>query len=143
MKFSPSVLAVLLLSSFGFQAQAEFSLGTGYPYGGVIGAQYGMQQQQHLYTLALGLVGGAAGYHYLLDQQQRHSLGMLAGSETITSEKGFVALQYSYYPQGVGQSGWRLGLNAGQRREDSSSFYGNQGQTHSHTLLAVHLGYQF
>ena len=143
MKLSHTALAVLLLGSFSFQAVAEFSAGLGYPYGGVIGVQYSVQQQRHMYTAALGLVGGAVGYHYLLDQQQRHSLGILAGSETISSEKGFVALQYSYYPQGAGHNGWRLGFNAGQRRADSSGFYGNHGQTNSHTLLGFHLGYRF
>lgn len=143
MKLSHAALTVLLLGNFSFQAAAEFSAGLGYPYGGFIGVQYSVQQQRHLYTAALGLVGGAVGYHYLLDQQQRHSLGILAGSESISSEKGFVALQYSYYPQGAGQSGWQLGFNAGQRREDTGSFYRDYGKFNNHTLLGVHLGYRF
>lgn len=143
MKFSTSALAALLLTTLSTSVHAGFAVGGGYPYGGVIGIQYSQQQQQHLWTGAVGVVGAAVGYHYVLDVRQQHSVGVVFGMESISSEQGFAALQYSYYLAGANNVGWVAGVNLGTRREDAGSFYASRAERSNKTLLGLHLGYRF
>ncbi|WP_076542103.1 hypothetical protein [Shewanella sp. UCD-KL21] len=63
------ILFALLTSSFALlnssAVQAEevassssFTVGAGYQYGGVLGARYHFQNDSHVFSAALGLVGG-------------------------------------------------------------------------------------
>jgi hypothetical protein len=143
MKVSFAILPALLLCALSQSAHAGFGVGIGYPYGGVVGVQYTVQQQQHLWSGAVGLVGTAVSYQYVLDTAQQHSAGIVLGTETITSEKGFAAFQYNYYSAGAANAGWVLGLNLGQRREDAGSFYASSSESNNKTLLGLHVGYRF
>jgi len=134
MKLQQTLIGMTLLLGMG-SAQAEWAAGVGYPYGGAIGAQYSMKQGKDILFGSVGLVGVAIGYQRLLDPAQQHSLGVVAGTETFTSDHGFIAAQYNYYLSGANQPGWVIGLTAGQRQED--------GKVGNHSLLGVHAGYRF
>ncbi len=143
MKMSLALLPALLLCAFSPSADAGFAVGIGYPYGGVLGVQYSTQQQQHIWTGAVGLVGAAVGYQYVLDAASEHSAGIVLGSETLSSEKGFVALQYNYYTAGAANPGWVFGVNLGTRREDAGRFYASRGESNHKTLVGLDVGYRF
>ncbi len=143
MKIAFALLPALLLCALSPSAQAGFGVGIGYPYGGVLGVQYSAQQQQHIWTGAVGLIGAAVGYQYLLDAASQHSAGVVLGSETVSSEKGFVALQYNYYAAGAANPGWLFGVNLGTRREDAGSFYASRGESNNKSLVGLHVGYRF
>ncbi|MFC1519184.1 MULTISPECIES: hypothetical protein [unclassified Shewanella] len=148
------ILFVLLTSSFALltssTVQAEdvaspssFTVGAGYQYGGVLGARYHFQHDSHVFSAALGLVGGALGYQYFVDESQSHSFGLSLGSEALTSEDGFAVINYEYYPSGFAQSGWQFGVSAGLRREDEGGSFGDHGDTKTDPAAMISVGYKF
>ncbi|QTL35918.1 MULTISPECIES: hypothetical protein [Pseudoalteromonas] len=140
----------LLAASYINPAQAELSVGAGYPYGGLIGIQYtNVVNDDHLVSLSAGLVGAAISYEYILSKDSKHTLGVIAGSEVLTSEKGFAALNYHYYAQGALQAGWTFGASVGVRRTDEREYrsdildiFGTE-EVKSKALVGLHIGYRF
>ncbi len=117
--------------------------GAGYPYGGVAGARYSYPSGQNIYSVSLGLLGAAASYHRLLDDKNQHGLGIIAGLEVLSSEKGFTALSYQYYASGVQNRGWVLGSSLGLRRQDEGRFFGSYGKVETKALFGIDIGYRF
>ncbi|KNC65908.1 hypothetical protein [Pseudoalteromonas ardens] len=140
----------LVAVSFINTAQAELSVGAGYPYGGLIGVQYtNAVNDDHLVSISAGLIGAAISYEYILDKDNKHTLGVITGSEAFTSEKGFAALNYHYYSQGALQEGWTFGASVGVRRTDEREYrtdildiFGTE-KVQSKTLIGLHIGYRF
>ncbi len=122
---------------------SSISVGAGYQYGGVLGVRYNIVNDKHLYFGSLGLVGGALGYEYFLDQNNKHAIGLSVGSEVLTSEDGFAMIVYEFYPSGFDASGWQLGISSGLRREDESSFFARRGDTETKFALMFSAGYKF
>ena len=123
-------------------ADTSFSLGVGQQYGGVLGVRYNYQNQNHVFSASLGLVGGALGYQYAFSEQ-KHLVGFSVGSEVLTSEDGFAVLTYEYYPKGFTDGGWQFGVSGGVRREDEGGSFGNVGKTVTEPTGMISLGYKF
>ena len=83
------------------------------------------------------------GYQRLLDESKQHSLGVAAGSEVLTTEKGFALMTYNYYSAGADNSGWVVGLSAGVRREDKGGSYADLSSTDTFFAGGINIGYQF
>ncbi|MCG7563162.1 hypothetical protein [Pseudoalteromonas sp. McH1-42] len=140
----------LLAVNFINVAHAKLSVGAGYPYGGLTGIQYtNAVNDDHLLSISAGLIGAAISYEYILDKDNKHTLGIIAGSEALTSENGFVALNYHYYSQGALQEGWTFGASVGVRRTDEREYrtdildiFGTE-KVESKALIGLHLGYRF
>lgn len=125
------------------QAETQLSVGTGYQHGSVLGVQYGLISGANKYYAGFGLVGFAVGYERAIDDRMKHTWGVSAGSEQLTSEDGFVVLNYNYHFDGMPKSGWKIGVSAGIRREDSSSFFGDFGDTKTQNAFSLDLAYKF
>lgn len=125
MKHLAILSGLTLLSSAPGKADSLLAYGTGYPFGGVAGAQYQLVQPQHKWTAALALSGIALGWQYSLDAEQHHALGLSVGAEVVSAEDGFVTLDYLYYPSGFRNSGWFYGASAGagRYRPGSNAFW--------------------
>jgi hypothetical protein len=143
MKVKYLLCASLFLLPFSSQSETQWSLGTGYQYGSLIGFQYSYIYGSNKFYASAGLVGAALGYDTALDSQMKHTLGFAAGSEQLTSEDGFAVLVYNYHFDGMHKAGWKLGVSAGLRRQDSASFFGSAGDSVSQTALSIELGYKF
>ncbi|MCL1080307.1 hypothetical protein D5R81_08300 [Parashewanella spongiae] len=137
------LMSLLLVSSFPSLAETKNTIGIGYQYGGVFGYKFSSINNNNIYFISAGLVGGAAGYQLLLDGEKKHSIGIALGSEVLTSEKGFGLATYNYYSQGVNKSGFVFGLGIGVRREDEGGVFGSYGKVESKFTADVNLGYQF
>lgn len=137
------LLTTLLLSVSAAQAESNWSIGHGYGSGGVVGAQYQWLQDDIKWTAALGVVGVAIGVQHSLGESRKHSIGLATGVEDFTAEDGFLVATYQYYPSGFANSGWRLGLSAGVRREDEASFFADLGERQTKGVIAFEMGYQF
>ncbi|MCF2907636.1 hypothetical protein L1285_04790 [Pseudoalteromonas sp. DL2-H2.2] len=136
------ILACLTLSTHAL-ADNSLTVGTGYQYGGVLGAQYSANNGKNRFFGSLGLFGAALGYQRIIGQSNHHTVGAMFGSEVLTSEKGFVSLTYNYYTQGVNNSGWVFGLSAGARREDSGSFFAATDDSETEGYAWFNVGYRF
>ncbi|NKC21316.1 MULTISPECIES: hypothetical protein [Pseudoalteromonas] len=139
--FATLVASITLLCSAS--ANAEIAVGGGYQYGGVLGLKLSKTTGDHVMFASIGLVGGALGYQYVLTADRKHTIGLVLGSEAITSEKGFAALTYNYFTQGADKPGWTWGGSAGVRREDEGGSFANIGDTDTKALVGLHLGYRF
>ena len=142
------VTALMLLFSNTIYANesnfdSSISLGAGYQYGGVLGVRYNVVNDKHLYFASLGLVGGALGYQYLFDQNNRHAIGLSVGSEVLSSENGFAVIVYEFYPSGFDTSGWQLGISTGLRTEDDGGFFSDSGSNKTKLALMFSVGYKF
>lgn len=128
--------------------EPAISAGFGYQYGGVLGTKYTIKNGQDSYFASIGLVGVAAGYQRFLDDDATKAFGIVLGTEVLTSEEGFAAITYNYYPQGYGNKGWGFGLSAGVRRTDSdpiniSGLFGQPAETDNKGLVGINFGYTF
>jgi hypothetical protein len=147
------ITILMLLSSNTIYANessfdSSISVGAGYQYGGVLGVRYNIVNDKHLYFGSLGLVGGALGYEYFLDQNNKHAIGLSVGSEVLTSENGFAVIVYEFYPSGFDANGWQLGVSSGLRREDSfssveGSIFPNKSGSKTKLALMFSAGYKF
>jgi hypothetical protein len=102
-------------------SELNHAVGIGLQYAGVIGYQLNYQNEEHRFRAAIGLLGAAAGYDYLLNQHW--SLG-LTYTETIRS---VYSANINYYPDEP-NSGIRLGLDLGHMPKgdgDGFLFSGN------------------
>jgi hypothetical protein len=125
------------------QAETQLSVGTGYQHGSALGIQYGFINGANKYYAALGLVGFAVGYERAIDNSMKHTLGFSIGSEQITSENGFVVLTYNYHFDGMPHSGWKVGVSAGVRREDSTSVFGDVSYIMTQNAVSFDVAYKF
>ena len=125
------------------QAETLWSVGHGYLSGGVLGVQYQTIHDDQKWTLALGLVGVAAGWQVGLDPEQKHSVGFAFGREEFTAESGFLVASYQFHPQGFSKSGMRIGFSAGVRREDEGGWWADLGKNENEAAVALEIGYQF
>ncbi len=121
----------------------SLSVGAGYQYGGLLGAKLGLQSDNHVLYGSLGLIGAAAGYQYLVDENKHHAFGVSVGSEVVSSEDGFLLATYDFYLNGYQKPGFHIGINAGTRREDSASFWANNEDSQFSTVVSLSVGYKF
>lgn len=134
--------SALLLSATSFANESNFSAGTGFQFGGVIGVKYAIDVSENSRVFAsAGLIGGAIGYEYAFSENNAVSLSL--GSEVIVSEKGFIMLDYNHYFDGRNNSGWHIGGGIGITREDLDGLYGSYGETDTKGNISFVLGYQF
>jgi hypothetical protein len=145
-------LIILLLAAYSINssfAKQDFSAGFGYDYGGVLGAKYSIRDQDNHYFASLGVIGAAVGYQKITDEEEKHLFGLFAGVEELTSEDGFIGLNYNYYANGFDNEGWVVGLSLGIRRTDGDPldiggiFGTEQRETESKALVGLSLGYSF
>lgn len=137
-----------LMSSNAALADETLHVGFGYEFGGVIGAKYNFKREQDNYFVSIGLLGGAMGYQYLTDETEQHSFGIMGGAEALSSESGFVALSYNYYPKGFTNDGWVIGASLGFRRTDEdpiniSGLFGVPSETKTKALVGISIGFTF
>ncbi len=137
------LLALLLTSSFSSFAETKHALGAGYQYGGALGYKFSAVNDANIFFISAGLIGGATGYQRIIDEAEKHTIGMTLGSEALTSEKGFALMTYNYFPSGASNSGWTLGISAGVRREDKGGSYAALSETDTFFAGGIHFGYQF
>ena len=148
MKYLFSFLLVFLSINSTY-AKEGFSAGIGYEYGGVIGAKYSIRDQDNHYFASLGLIGAAVGYQRIMDTDEKHLFGVVAGAEEFSSEEGFIGLNYNYHPSGFNSKGWTVGVVAGMRRTDgdpleiSGIFFGDEAEVETKALLGLSFGYSF
>ena len=133
------LLVAGLLPAFAVNAESQWSVGHGYTSGGVVGAQYQWLQDDIKYTAAAGALGLAVGVQRSIDDTRKHSIGVATGVEAITANKGFLLATYQYYPAGFANSGVRVGLSAGARRDDGSGW----GKEKTKAAVSFEIGYQF
>jgi hypothetical protein len=130
------------------QAKEGFSAGIGFEYGGLIGAKYSIRDQDNHYFGSLGLLGAAIGYQKIMDTNEKHLFGIVAGAEEFTSEEGFIGLNYNYHANGFHSEGWTVGFVAGIRRTDGDplevgGLFGGETETETKALVGVSFGYSF
>lgn len=146
------ILLLLCLGIFPINSSFSkegFSTGFGYEYGGVLGVKYSIRDQYNHYFGSLGVIGAAIGYQKIIDEDEKHLLGFVAGIEELTSEDGFISLNYNYYVNGFDSEGWVVGLSFGIRRTDgdpldiSGIFETDKRETESKALVGLSFGYSF
>lgn len=148
MKVVLSVLLILVSINIT-HAKEGFSAGVGFEYGGLIGAKYSIRDQDNHYFGSLGLLGAAIGYQKIMDTDEKHLFGIVAGAEEFASEDGFIGLNYNYHANGFNSEGWTVGFVAGVRRTDGDPleiggiFGADEPETETKALVGVSFGYSF
>ncbi|MBY6108029.1 hypothetical protein KUW19_16330 [Ferrimonas balearica] len=136
---------LLALMACPVMAQSQWSVGTGYQYGGVLGVRYNVPvgEYKQLSIAVSPILGVAMGYQQSLDDMAVHALGFSTGFEEFTADDGFVVLTYNYYPDRFRNTGWSLGVDAGIRTIGSKDFLGYKTDRSLYPALFINLGYQF
>jgi hypothetical protein len=124
-------LVCLWFSNFCFSTEFDNAIGFGVQYGGLIGWQGSVSDENFHGRIAIGLVGLTVGGDVNINDYI--SLGATTGSIAVASVN---SLNINYYPSGKYTEGWRLCLDVGTAKthvygEDSGSF------------TAISIGYSF
>ena len=143
MKATLILVAIILITPCTSFAKTQLSVGLGYQHASVLGIQYGVIEGVNKYYGAVGLSGVAVGYQRAIDVQKKHTIGVVIGKESLSSEDGFALFTYNYHFTAQDISGWQLGVSAGVRREDEGSFFSNVGKTSTKGAVFIDVSYKF
>jgi hypothetical protein len=136
-----TTLILLLLSFSSFSNEFEVSTGLGHQHGGVIGVQLANKTDFSKYYLSLGYLGAAIGFDTTLEKNSKHSYGMVAGIEAITSaEEGFGFITYNYHLNGFSNDGLVLGVGVGIKKGEGIM---GEPDSDASAAMTVNLGYKF
>jgi hypothetical protein len=111
--------------------ELDNSLGFGFQYGGILGWQGSVTENNLHARFALGLVGASVGAD--VDINKYTSVGVTVSRVTIADVK---ALSLNYYISGKYTEGWRVGLDVGSAT--NGDIESNEGD-----FVAVSFGYSF
>jgi hypothetical protein len=147
------ILCSLFLSTLA-QAEGQFAVGLGKPYGGTLGGTYSILNDKFKYYVGAGLLayssitGEQYGYSLGFDYQlgaSKNSLGLSFGTIKASTVYGKnenylgTSLNYAYYFSGFDQNSWIIGLSGSYgERKTSDRFYDK-----SVSESFIQLGYQF
>ena len=136
------LIALTLMFSVSTHAETQYTVGLGYQYGGVLGAQVAYIDGNNKYFASLGLIGAALGAQRVFGSERKHSFGVVIGKEELTSEDGFTLVTYNYHASGFNNTGLVFGLSAGVKSEDAG-FYVDYNGTKTDGVVMINIGYKF
>ena len=137
------IIALSLVSLFGTAGEYDNSVGVGHQYGGVLGAQFSYKTESIKYYGSLGLIGFAAGFQKVFDENSKHAYGFVVGREEMRSEDGFIFATYDYHFNGFANKGLVIGTGFGVTRQDSGGFFSDRGKIDTTAAVTVNIGYKF
>ena len=123
--------ALILLSNFCFSAEFTNSVGFGFQYGGLMGWQGSISNENFHGRVAVGWIGLTVGAD--ININEHISFGGTVGGVGIASIKAF---NINYSPEGKYNKAWRMSLDFG--KTETSSF----GKD-SENFAAASIGYSF
>ncbi|OCQ22597.1 hypothetical protein A7985_01120 [Pseudoalteromonas luteoviolacea] len=140
-------LTIALASYSSHADDFEFSSGIGLQYGGIVGVQAALKQENSKYFASLGLYGVSVGGQYVVSENTKHALGFNAGRMLLIfgDYTDYVALTYNYHVSGFHNSGWELGTGVGYfvNEESSTIFSSKVIEEEKEANLFINIGYKF
>ncbi len=113
----------------------QAAIGIGPQYGGLVGAQLSLATESDKYYLSVGLIGMSAGYQYVIDDTQFHSVGVnVGGVVAIYDYITFGQLTYDYHLGGFLNDDFVFGASIG---------FADEGDDGYGSFVAFNIGYKF
>lgn len=137
---------LLLLSFTTFNVSAfelNTSVGIGPQYGGIIGSQISIIENDVKYYLSAGFLGISSGVQFALGENTKHSLGLNFGASFLWGDEGYLFATYDYHINGFENDGWVMGLGVGNA-------FGSKGENeiasdikNEDVAVSFNIGYKF
>jgi len=125
--------------------ESELSIGAGFQYSGLLGAQFALKDDDIKYYLSVGLPGFSVGLQKVVSDNDHHSVGFSLGELSAIygdNDNQYGFLTYNYHLHGFKSSGLVFGTGIGVYQERTYSSHGHDIDEFK-AMLTLDIGYKF
>jgi len=125
--------------------ESEFSIGAGFQYSGLLGAQFALKDDDIKYYLSVGLPGFSVGLQKVVSDDDHHSVGFSLGELSAIygdNDNQYGFLTYNYHLHGFKNGGLVFGTGVGVYQERIYSSHGPHIEEFK-PMFTLDIGYKF